>query len=71
MRQVDALPDDLRQRARNLGIHVVGGVYGKRALVFLGEFVRGVERENGQSTCKGGIKISGQGIDYFVAIASE
>jgi hypothetical protein len=71
MMQVDALPDDLRKTARDLSLYVVRRFQGERVLVFLGKFERGLGRENGQFTCKGGIKISCQGIDYFVAIAAE
>jgi hypothetical protein len=71
MMQVDALPDDLPKTARDFSIRVARGVEGERVLVFLGEFERGVEGKNGQFTRKGGIKISCQCIDYFVAIAPE
>jgi hypothetical protein len=71
MMQVDTLPDDLRKTARDFSVRVTGRVQGERVLVFLGEFEWGVERENGESTRKGRIKISGQSIDYFVAIAPE
>jgi hypothetical protein len=39
--------------------------------VLLGEFARGVERENRQFTRKGGIKISGQDINYLLTMAPE
>ena len=71
MMQVDALPDDLPKTARDFSIRVARGVEGERVLVFLREFERGVVRKNGQFTRKGGMKINGQGIDYFVAIAPE
>jgi hypothetical protein len=71
MMKVDALPDDLRKTARHFSIRVLGGVQGERVLVFLREFSRGVVRKHGEFTRKGGMKISGQCIDDFVAIAPE
>jgi hypothetical protein len=71
MMQVDALPDDLGKRARQLSLGVARRVQGERVLVFLGEFERGVVSKNGQFPRKGGIKISGQGIDYLVAMLPE
>jgi hypothetical protein len=71
MMQVDALLDDLRKTARYFSIRVAGGVQGERVQVFLREFKRGAVRKNGQLARKGGMKINGQRIDYFVAIASE
>jgi hypothetical protein len=68
---VDALLDDLPKTARDFSLRVVGCVRGESVLVFPGEFERGTERKNGQFTRKGGIKISGQCVDYFVAIAPE
>jgi hypothetical protein len=71
MMKVDTLPDDLGKTARYFRIRVARGVQGERVLVFLRQFERGVLKKNGQFTRKGGMKISGQCIDYFVAIAPE
>jgi hypothetical protein len=71
MMQVDALPDDLRKTARDFSLRVVGRAQGERVLVFMGEFEGGVVRKNGQFARKGGMKINGQRIDYFVAMAPE
>jgi hypothetical protein len=71
MMQVDALPDDLLETARDFSLRVAGRVQRERGLVFLGEFKRGLERENGQYTRKGGTKIRGQGLDYLVPLAPE
>jgi hypothetical protein len=71
MMKVDTLPDDLGKTARYLSIRVARGAQGESVLVFLREFERGMMRKNGQFTRKGGMKINGQCIDDFVAIAPE
>jgi hypothetical protein len=71
MMDVDALPDDLGKTAQYFSIRVARGVQGKRVLIFLCEFERGVVRKHGQLTRKGGMEINGQCIYHFVAIAPE
>jgi hypothetical protein len=71
MMKVDTLPDDLGKTAGYFSIRVARGVQGEIVLVFSREFERGVVRKNGHFTRKGGMKINGQRIDYFVAIAPE
>ena len=71
MMKVNTLPDDLGKTARYFSIRVARRVQGESVLVFPREFERGVVRKYGQFTRKGGMKINGQCIDYFVAIAPE
>jgi hypothetical protein len=71
MMKVDTLPDDLGKTARHFSVRVARGVQGERVLVFLREFERGVVRKNRHFTGKGGMKINGQLIDYFVGIVPE
>ena len=71
MMQMDALPHELRETARDLSLRVAGGVQRKSALVLLGEFQRGAERKNRQLTRLSGIKVGCQGFDHLVAVAPE
>ena len=71
MMKVNTLPDVLGKTARYFSIRVARRVQGESVLVFPREFERGVVRKYGQFTRKGGMKINGQCIDYFVAIAPE
>jgi hypothetical protein len=71
MMQVNTLPDDLLQAARQLILGVVGGVQLKSALVLLGKLKWGAERKNRHLARKSGTKISCQRLDHLVALAPE
>ncbi|SPE22435.1 hypothetical protein SBA2_100030 [Acidobacteriia bacterium SbA2] len=71
MVQVNALPNDLRQAARNFSLSVVGGVQRKSALVLLGKLQWSAERKHRHLARKSGIKISCQCLNHLVAMTPE